>query len=369
VNLLSLVDDSSINAEALKEFELRQAQRLFKAGYTTKYSKWSYTSITAFNFTLATFLILCSLPLGLLITIMILKKDGGPIFYKGARLGLNKKIFFMYKFRTLPYGSQNKIGPKLLTHTNSLHSSFGKFLRDTRLDELPQLINILKGDMDFIGPRPVRPEIYESLCKDIKHYDNRFNVRPGLIGYSQLFSPHSSPKRLRSMIDNLMIKQDRKLSWDLFLILLTIRMVIKTVIIKSTMIAVKYFKINIKKTFIENRFLERINLKDSIIYLHSYDEVDFRTTGARGIDINEDCFRIYSSEKLDQDKYHFKLGMTKKKNNRIKLKYAVCTGEIVQSIILKNDPVFNFSYVIQYKAVSPFNQYIIDAYFLNKSMV
>jgi lipopolysaccharide/colanic/teichoic acid biosynthesis glycosyltransferase len=369
VNLLGLVDDSSINAEALKEFELRNAQHLFKVGYTTKYSKWSYTTITAFNFILAILLIICSLPLGLLIALMIREKDGGPVFYKGARLGLNKKIFFMYKFRTLPYGAQNIIGPKLLTHIDALHSSFGKFLRDTRLDELPQLINIIKGEMDFIGPRPVRPEIYESLCKDIKHYDNRFVVRPGLIGYSQLFSPHSSPKRLRSMIDNLMLLQDRKLLWDLFLIFLTIKIVVKAVFTKTIIIIVDLFKIKIIKNFIENRFLERINLKDSTIYLHSYDEVDFRTTGSRGIDINENCIRIHSNEKLEKDKYHFKFMIQKKKNNRTKFKYAVCTGEIVRSTRLVNDPVFHFTYLIQYKAVSPFNQYIIDAYFLKKSMV
>jgi lipopolysaccharide/colanic/teichoic acid biosynthesis glycosyltransferase len=263
VNLLSLVDDSSINAEALKAFELRNSHHFFKAGYTSKYSKWSYTAITVFNVILAIFLIICSFPLGVLIALIIRGKDGGPVLYKGARLGLNKKIFFMYKFRTLPVGAQNKIGPKLLSHIDPLHSSFARFFRDTRLDELPQLLNILKGEMDFIGPRPVRPEIYELVCKDIKHYDNRFIVRPGLIGYSQLFSPHSSPKRLRSMIDNLMLKQNRKLSWDLILIFITIKMVVKTVIKKLLVIAVNYFKINIIKSFIENRFLERIYLKDS----------------------------------------------------------------------------------------------------------
>jgi len=368
---VSLVDDSSINAEALKEFERRNPNPFFTAGYTTKYSNWTSVLIKVLNFVLAVLLFFCSLPVGLLIALTIRMKDGGSVFYKGARLGINKKIFFMYKFRTLPFGAQNKIGPKLVSCSGDRHSTFSKFLRDTRLDELPQLFNILKGEMDFIGPRPVRPEIYEKFCRDINHYDNRFNVRPGLIGYSQLFSPHSSPKRLRSMIDNLMIEQDRKFSWDLYLIFLTIMMVFKTVFIKTKKIAVDFFKIKIRNTFVEERSLERIDLKNSTIYLRSYDEVVFRTAGSMGVDINENFLRMNSNEKLDHDNYHFKFRIQKKirkKSKRIKFKYAVCTGEIIDSTILKNDPDFHFSYVIRYKAVTPFNQYIIDAYFLNKSM-
>jgi hypothetical protein len=274
----------------------------------------------------------------------------------------------MYKFRTLPVGAQAKIGANLLSHSNCRVSCFGSFLRDTRLDELPQLINILKGDMGFIGPRPVRPEIYEELCQDIKQYDKRFLIRPGLIGYSQLFSPHGTPKRLRSMIDNLKITQERKPLWDLNLIIYTIMTVIKIVFKKGLKITVKGLKTNIVRTFTEKRALERINLKDSIISFHSYDEVDFRTTDSRIIDINENCFRIHSSEKLEQDKYYFKLTTRKKIFKKTKFKHVVCIGEIVQSKTLKNDPVFPFAYIIQYKAVSPFNQYMVDAYFLNKSM-
>ena len=104
----------------------------------------------------------------------------------------------MYKFRTLPVGAQKKIGSKLLSFRHCKLPFFSKFLRDTRLDELPQLFNIMKGEMDFLGPRPLRPEIYDHMCKGITNYDLRFNVRPGLVGYSQLFTPHSSPKRIRA---------------------------------------------------------------------------------------------------------------------------------------------------------------------------
>ena len=365
---MSLVDDSSINAEALKEFELRNASHFFTVGYTTKYSKSTYAAIKVFNVVLAVLLCFCSLPVGVLIAIIIRKKDGGPIFYKGARLGINKKIFFMYKFRTLPFGAQEKIGAKLLTQTNFKVSTFSRFLRDTRLDELPQLINILKGDMDFIGPRPVRPEIYEKLCRNINHYDNRFYVRPGLIGYSQLFSPHSAPKRIRSMIDNLMIVQDRKITWDLFIIIYTIMTVVEAILVKGVKLTIKLYNVNIKKAYTEKRYQERIDLNGLVVSLQASSGTEFCMMDSKIININDNYFRVFSNDKLDQNKYQFKLTAKKKGKNKTKLKHAVCTGEVFRSNILKNDPAFRFEYVIQYKAVSPFNQYIIDAYFLNKSM-
>jgi lipopolysaccharide/colanic/teichoic acid biosynthesis glycosyltransferase len=97
----------------------------------------------------------------LIISTFVLILYGRPIIYKGKRLGLNKKIFYMYKFRTLPTGLDKKLGSELFSRTSIKIPFFAKFLRETRLDELPQLFNILKRDMDFLGPRPLRPEIYE----------------------------------------------------------------------------------------------------------------------------------------------------------------------------------------------------------------
>jgi lipopolysaccharide/colanic/teichoic acid biosynthesis glycosyltransferase len=159
-----------------------------KSSFRTGYSKASFIINTITNITLSTVLVFCSLPLLALVALVLRFKEGGPVFYRGVRLGMNKRPFIMYKFRTLVPGAESIMGAELLTRRlgsdQKLVTDFGKFLRDTRLDELPQLFNILKGDMDFLGPRPERPAIYERICKHIKGYDKRFDVKPGLIGYS-----------------------------------------------------------------------------------------------------------------------------------------------------------------------------------------
>ncbi|MFN7950257.1 MAG: sugar transferase [bacterium] len=131
----------------------------------------------------------------------LFEDDRGQFIYKGRRLGKGKRIFTIYKIRTLSRNAERELGANLHVPNGKLESAFGRFLRATRLDELPQLVNIIRGDMDFVGPRPVRPEAYERYRQMIPNYDRTFLVRPGLTGYSQFFTPHSTPKQIRSRID------------------------------------------------------------------------------------------------------------------------------------------------------------------------
>lgn len=145
-------------------------------------------------------------PAGVVVAVLwilhhLLEKDRGQFIYKGRRLGKGKKIFTIYKIRTLSRNAERELGANLHVPNGKLESGFGRFLRATRLDELPQLVNIIRGDMDFVGPRPVRPEAYERYRQMIPNYDRTFLVRPGLTGYSQFFTPHSTPKQIRSRID------------------------------------------------------------------------------------------------------------------------------------------------------------------------
>ena len=111
------------------------------------------------------------------------------------------KTFQIYKIRTLATKAESDFANKILSPDSNLELTFGRFLRETRLDELPQLLNILKGDMNILGPRPIRKTIYEKNCKKIKNYGCRFVVKPGLLGLSQILNPHSAPKRIRAVID------------------------------------------------------------------------------------------------------------------------------------------------------------------------
>ena len=140
-------------------------------------------------------------PVFLCVYLLVLITMGAPVFYVGERLGLNKRTFNIIKFRTLPLGAQKQIGGELFNHKHVAIPAVAQFLRDTRLDELPQLVNILRGEMVFFGPRPERYEVYIKQCASIPGYEARFQVPPGVIGVSQLCTPHSAPKSMRAKID------------------------------------------------------------------------------------------------------------------------------------------------------------------------
>lgn len=119
------------------------------------------------------------------IAIAIKYQDRGNIFYYQKRVGQNNKEFTIVKFRTMKIDSENN-GPKFTEKNDNRITKFGKFLRNTRLDESPQIINILKGEMSFIGPRPERPEFVSEFRKQILFYGFRHIVKPGLTGWAQV---------------------------------------------------------------------------------------------------------------------------------------------------------------------------------------
>jgi lipopolysaccharide/colanic/teichoic acid biosynthesis glycosyltransferase len=119
-------------------------------------------------------------PLFLIIGLVIKFTSQGPIVYRGLRVGKDGRIFTIYKFRTVPIGAEEKLGAPLLTDRDAYYTCIGKFLRRTKLDELPQLVNVLKGEMNLVGPRPGRPIFLEELCGDIPRYPIRFAVKPGM---------------------------------------------------------------------------------------------------------------------------------------------------------------------------------------------
>ncbi|MDX6680930.1 MAG: hypothetical protein QOG94_969 [Solirubrobacteraceae bacterium] len=115
---------------------------------------------------------------------------GRPVLYRGARVGQGGRIFTMYKFRTLTPDAEVRLGaylgPELTRRTATEVTRVGRALRAYKLDELPQLVNILRGDMSFVGPRPIRPVLFAELCLQIPQYWQRLVVPPGLTGFAQL---------------------------------------------------------------------------------------------------------------------------------------------------------------------------------------
>ncbi len=127
-----------------------------------------------------------SLPFYPFIMLAIRIDSSGPIFYRQERVGKAGKIIKLIKFRTMFNDAEKNTGPIWAAEDDNRTTRVGKIIRKTRIDELPQIINVLQGDMSFVGPRPERPEFYEKLKKEIPFYEERNLVKPGLTGWAQI---------------------------------------------------------------------------------------------------------------------------------------------------------------------------------------
>ncbi len=121
----------------------------------------------------------------LILALAVLINSEGPAVYKQERVGLNGKRFILYKFRSMRMDAELN-GAQWAADDDPRVTKVGRFMRMTRLDELPQLINILKGDMSFVGPRPERPIFYDKFAEYIDGFDERLKVVPGLTGLAQI---------------------------------------------------------------------------------------------------------------------------------------------------------------------------------------
>src|SRR5205814_4273442 len=142
------------------------------------------------DFLLSSFFLLLLSPIVLLIAVTVLVASGRPILYRGQRVGRGGRFFEMLKFRTLKAGAEERIGQylgeELVRRTDAELTAIGRWLKVTQLDEIPQLWNVLRGDMSFVGPRPIRPRFFAELARDLPAYWQRLVVRPGLTGYAQV---------------------------------------------------------------------------------------------------------------------------------------------------------------------------------------
>jgi len=169
-------------------------------------------------------LIILTSPIMLAVAIAIKLQDGGDILYKQVRLTKDQKEFKIYKFRSMIMNAEKKTGVVLARENDDRITPVGKFIRKTRFDELPQLFNILKGEMSFVGPRPERPEIYDEICKTMPEFRFRLVVKAGLTGYAQIYGKYNTSLRDKLLLDLYYI-ENYSLVDDIKFILLTLKIV------------------------------------------------------------------------------------------------------------------------------------------------
>lgn len=185
---------------------LRLGWLVFSEGFRVSRSLLSYQRLL--SILVAAVGLLLFLPLAPLLALAIKLNSSGPIFYRQKRVGRDGKPFFLFKFRTMRHDAEAQTGPTWAVENDPRVTRIGRFLRASRLDEIPQLWMVLKGDMNLIGPRPERPEFVERLSLEIPHYQLRHTVRPGVTGWAQIRYEYGST-----------VAQSReKLQYDLFYI-------------------------------------------------------------------------------------------------------------------------------------------------------
>src|ERR671925_1869292 len=142
------------------------------------------------------FLVVAAIPIAL-IALTIVATSGRPVLYRGTRVGRGGEFYTMLKLRTLRRGAEERLGPylgeELVERTRVETTRLGRWLRATQLDEIPQLWNVIRGDMSLVGPRPIRPVFFEELATDLPAYWQRLVVRPGLTGFAQVRRGYETP--------------------------------------------------------------------------------------------------------------------------------------------------------------------------------
>ena len=165
-------------------------------------------------------LLILALPM-LIVAILVRIDSPGPVLFRQKRLGLNGCVFEMYKFRSMRVGAEHTGSGVYSDDRDPRQTRVGRFLRKTSLDELPQLFNILKGDMSLIGPRPERPQFVEKFKEEIPRYMIKHQVRPGMTGWAQV-NGYRGDTSIRKRIDcDIYYIENWTLSLDIKIIILT----------------------------------------------------------------------------------------------------------------------------------------------------
>ncbi len=324
----------------------------------------------AWNLILMVPFFLLTLPLLALVALLLLITQGRPIIYKGVRLGRHRKPFGMLKFRTLRQEAATLTRDMPAVPTRSdLKTPLGGFLRETRLDELPQVFNVLRGDMNLLGPRPARPDLARQL-EHISGYEARFSVKPGLMGYTQILMSHRTPKRLRTKYTAYLVRHKAYL-WKELLILAYMGVSLISHAITTALAPVKF--VLASQRLKDRRQVRRARPEGVMVYV--FDQQKLVICGSL-VDINDESFTLHSDQELKNGEYIFTL--SRYPGSKGREKRAICTGTVetrplkmngkryLKGLIGRDEPPLR-RYVVHFTPITDFNEYKIDRYFFENT--
>lgn len=174
------------------------------------------------DFLISLFALIILSPLFLIVSVGVLISDGSPVFFRQKRVGKNNELFEIYKFRTMKRGTEN-VASNDLSDADVKITRFGRILRATSIDELPQLLNILNGSMSLIGPRPLIPE--ETKIRELREKYNVYSVRPGITGWAQVNGRDNVSAEKKALLDKEYVEK-QSLMFDIKIFFMTIHQVL-----------------------------------------------------------------------------------------------------------------------------------------------
>jgi len=208
----------SLSSARMVQFEDMPAFMVDRLGLTVEQRFFK----RLFDLVLSVLGIIVTSPVMLLAAILVRFTSKGPVIYKQTRITAGNREFDVLKFRTMYEHAEDETGPVLSSADDPRITKVGRILRNLRLDELPQLFNVLKGDMSFVGPRPERPFFVEQFSKEIPEYTYRYLVKAGITGYAQIYGKYDTSAEDKLKYDLLYIR-DYSLMLDIKLILQTLK--------------------------------------------------------------------------------------------------------------------------------------------------
>lgn len=199
---------------------------VFGGGFDQSFSRSLMKRV--FDVLASTILLLATLPVMLITALLIILEDGFPIFYRQERVGKNGETFMVLKFRSMLKNAEKDKKPQWAASDDPRITKIGNVIRKLRIDELPQIVNVLKNEMSFVGPRPERPYFVDMLTAQVPYYNVRHSIKPGITGWAQVRYPYGSSieDAIEKLQYDLYYVKNHSLFLDLVILILTVEVVL-----------------------------------------------------------------------------------------------------------------------------------------------